>query len=422
MAGSGALAGVAAGPVLQGAPGPADRRRLRWERRARLWRLSRLRRLRNCGRAVRSLDGGVRLRSTEGVGGWAGLQHCGSVWACPVCAGRILVHRALEIGGVLGAALAAGHSLGFVTLTMRHRDGQALDHLWTAAGKAWGRATSGRAWVEETGVEGWVRVWEVTHGRNGWHVHVHLVVVLDQGATDADLDRVASGMFGRWSRGLQAAGLDAPLRRGQDWHLVRGERAVQAVAEYLAKFADAPDASDVVGRSMGLELTHSMPGRSAHGLRTRPTWALLDELAESGELGAAQLWWEWERVSKGKRQVAWSKGLRERFAPALDERTDDDIASEELGSRSDDVIGLDVEGWRRLVAHPGGPLFVVEALEAHGVQGASQALAFFGVDHVVLVDASTGGRWGGRPAAAGRPPPAPLAAPSTHGRPRGPGG
>lgn len=383
--------------------GPLERRRRRWSRRAVLWRVSDLKRVAFCGRVPRSTGSAVTLRRTEGVGGWAGLQHCGSVWSCPVCAGRILVHRALEIGAVLGAAVAAGHPLGFVTLTMRHREAQALGALWAAAGKGWTRAITGRAWVEETEVEGWVRVWEVTHGRNGWHVHVHLVLVLDVGATSADLDRIASGMFGRWSSGLQAAGLDAPWRRGQEWHLVTGPKACEQLGEYLAKFADAPD-TRALGEGLGLELTHTMPGRSSDALRTRPVWALLDDVATLGDADSLGLWHEWEKASKGRKQVGWSVGLRERFAPTVEDRTDDEIAGEELGSRSDDVIALTAEAWRSLVARPHAPLFVIEALEGHGVEGARRALEMFGVEHRVLSGDGNGGTAGGKAA----PPPAPA--------------
>lgn len=350
-----------------------------------LWQASSLQRVRHCGRVPRSNDEGVGLRLSEGVAGIAGLQHCGSVWADPVCAGRILLHRALEIGAVLGRAIGQGHPLGFVTLTMRHHAGQPLALLWAAAQKGWRRCIQGKGWVEvQPLVEGWVRVWEVTHGRNGWHVHVHLVLVLAPGQSPAEaLEVIAGGMFERWSRGLVAAGLEAPRPVGQDWHVVEGERAAGLVGQYLAKIVDAPEAEEERARSLGLELTSSLPGRSAEGLRTRPVWTLLDHLQATGEADALEAWHEWERASKGKRQVGWSRGLRERFAPEVEDLGDDEIVQQEIGTKEDELVHFSAEQWRDIVAVPGRPVLLLEATERAGLAGARALLDGWGVGYDV---------------------------------------
>lgn len=350
---------------------PGGRRRLRYRRQKVLWRVTDLQRLAYCGRVIQSNGNGVQLRHREGVAGWHGLQHCGSVWSCPHCSARIRVHRAMEIGAVLGAAVAEGLSLAFCTFTMRHNSGQTLVDLWGAAQKAWQRVVSGAHWqkAKGLGVLGSVRVWEVTYGRNGWHVHVHMVLVLEPAAA-GQLDTIASGMFDRWSRGLVASGLDAPLRVGQDWHLVDGEGASEHLGEYLAKMAD--DAPDPDG--LGLELTHGLPGKSARHLSTSTTWAILDHIELTGEARAFHLWREWERVSKGKRQIGWSKGLRERFAPGVDELSDEAIAQTEVGSSADDVLHLDAAGWYELVRLPDRIVMLLEIVEAGGVRTATQAL------------------------------------------------
>jgi hypothetical protein len=346
------------------APGRVEKRRIRYADRAVLWRASSLGRVRNCGRAVRSESAGVTLRVSDQVAAVAGLQHCGSVWACPVCSSQILVHRALEIGAVLGQAVAEGYSLGFVTVTMRHRRSQALRGLWSAAGRAWGRATSGGQWVTDQGahgVEGWVRVWEVTDGRNGWHVHVHAVVVLAPGATPASLDVVAGGMFDRWSKGLVEAGQEAPRLVGQEWHLVEGDDAAGQLSEYLFKLADQGAADRA--RSLGLELTHTRPGRARSDLATRPVWSLLGDLVERGEAETLRRWHEWEAGSKGRRQVGWSKGLRERFAPEVEGVEDQAVVDTERGTAADDVVHLTVQAWRQVVAVPARIPQLLEALE-----------------------------------------------------------
>jgi hypothetical protein len=309
------------------------------------------------------------------------------VHACPVCSATILVGRALEIGAVLAQAVAEGHVLGFVTLTMRHRRHEALKGLWDAAGVAWARATTGREWRAVQGddgtVVGWVRVWEVTDGRNGWHVHVHFVLVLAQGSTAADLDVVAGGMFARWSAGLVAAGQEAPRLVGQDWHLATGGAASGDLADYLFKVAGQAHGQDR-GAALGLELTHTHSGRARADLATKPVWSILDRLVRTGESEALHRWHEWEAGSKGRRQVGWSKGLRDRFAPTLVEVSDDQLVEREMGSAEDDVVALTRAGWDRLVAMPYLLSMMLDAVEEGGLDLLRQRLDFAQVEYFVV--------------------------------------
>lgn len=311
----------------------------------------------------------MTLRLRDGVAGYAGLVHCASVWACPVCSARIRWRRSLEVGQVLAGAIQAGHPLVFFTLTARHHRGQALAGLWASAARAWGRATSGRAWASAAErVEGWVRVWEVTYGRNGWHPHVHGVLVLgDSGRWEA----IPEGMYERWSSGLQRAGLDAPLLVGQDWHLVEGDQAAEEVAGYLLKLSEDP------GEALGSELAYSQPGRSRSGLGTRPPFALLDDLVETGEAESLRLWHEWETASKGKRQVGWSQGLRERFGVV--EVEDQAIVDEAVGTEQDDLVAWSRSGWRELVKVPERMARLLSLAEEGGASAVTDALDAWGV-------------------------------------------
>lgn len=355
--------------------GRDQKRRDRWEIRSLLWDASSLKRVRHCGRVTRSNADLVTLRSREGVAGYAGLQSCGSVWSDPVCASKILSHRALEIGGVLEGAITAGHALGFGTLTGRHRKGQPLELLWKASSRAWARATSGKRWVkvqERHGVEGWVRVWEVTDGRNGWHVHVHFVVVLPGDATAEDMDAIGRSMFDQWSSSLVSSGLGAPLLKGQEWHIVSGDDASAELGSYMFKLVEQGD--DDRARALGLELAYTQPGRAKSEYATRPVWSILRALEETGEKVHLDRWHEWERASKGKRQVGWSKGLRDRFAPSLDELTDDQVVEAEMGSADDDLVAFTPKAYAQIVRVPGLAVHLLEAAEFGGVPAVREVL------------------------------------------------
>jgi hypothetical protein len=260
----------------------------------------------------------------------------------------------------------------FVTLTMRHHQAQALAGLWSAAGKGWSRSTTGSSWVAVSDeVDGWVRVWEVTHGRNGWHVHVHAVLVLNG---SENWERIPEGMYKRWAAGLMAAGLDAPLLVGQDWHLVQGEEAAEEVAGYLLKMAEDP------GFALGGELAYSSPGRSRAGLKTQPPFALLEELVQTGEASVLRLWHEWESASKGKRQIGWSRGLRERYG--VESIEDQAIVDEAVGTDADDLVGWSRAGWRELVRVPERMAQLLDVAEAGGAPAVMATLDSWGIEWV----------------------------------------
>jgi hypothetical protein len=297
------------------------------------------------------------------------------VWACPICSAKILARRAVDLGGALGMADARGWVLGFGTFTMRHRKGESLDDLWRAAGLAWSRSIGGSSWLaekERCGVIGWTRIWEVTYGANGWHVHVHFVLVLDAGADASTLDDVCSGMYRRWSKGLVTAGRRAPLRKGQEWHIVQGENVGVEIAAYLGKLD-----SRTAAESLGLELTHVRPGRSRKAGGTLPVWSLLDAIVDDGDGEALTRWHEWEKGSKGKRQCAWSKGLRDLLAVA-DEKSDEELNAEELGTQVDELVAITAGGWSSMVRQPARIPKLLDVAERAGLSGVRLLLDAWG--------------------------------------------
>jgi hypothetical protein len=81
-----------------------------------------------------------------------------------------------ELSQVMRTVLTSGGSASLITLTMRHHAGHKLKDLWQALSAAWRGVISGKQWIADQelgGLLGWVRVVEATHGRNGWHLHVH---------------------------------------------------------------------------------------------------------------------------------------------------------------------------------------------------------------------------------------------------------
>ncbi len=352
-------------------------RKARYDWRSSLWKASTLPRCRKCGKVSRTDDGTVGVRSSNGRAGFAGLVTCGSVWVCPVCSSKILARRALEIGAAVAQANSEGLPVAFCTLTMRHTRDQRLAKLWDGLAKGWGRCTSGKHWVAErdaAGVVGYVRVVETTHGKNGWHVHVHVLIFGHGLVQSGGLDGLMEPMWRRWSAGLQSQGLAAPLPIGSDWQIVGGDLSGTKLGEYLAKGVDAAG-------SIGMELTQTQSkiARTAHS--TESVWKLLEAGPVNGEVGPLKLWREWEKASKGRRQIAWSRGLRERLGLTREELTDDQIAAEALGTEEDTVVYISKLGWGYVVQHPSLIPEILDQAETLDGQAFSTWLWSQGIDH-----------------------------------------
>ena len=271
--------------------------------------------LQKCGVALaRDLDGGlvggdhaesVRLCTAEWVGReggretiafYRGLQHCGSPWACPVCAQHLSGHRRKELQHAIDAAVTAGQSVLLVTFTFPHRLQQPLSDLLGKMTEATGRLRRGRGysdWKGEFDVLGEIRALEVTHGINGWHPHQHVLVFTQRPLKGRELTRFRRTLYVRWARACRAAGLGLPsYRHGVD------ARGANHAADYVAKWGFAD------------ELTR--PHRKgAAGDHVTP-WQLLDRLL-NGDVRAGELFQEYARAFKGRKQLWWSRGLKDRL-------------------------------------------------------------------------------------------------------------
>lgn len=330
--------------------GRRNRRVGRHTGRAVLWRESALGRVRDCGRVGVLPGGSVMVRASgAGVdrrGGFAGVSTCGSTWACPVCSWKIAAGRAEELAAAIEAHERAGGRVVMVTLTMRHDAGQSLLELWQALSTAWGKVTSGRVWLrdkEDHGVTGWVRVVEATHGQAGWHLHVHSLLFLDgRAAHDQGL---GCSMFARWRDALVRQGMRAPLagKGGLDVRAVRAGDA-GALGDYFAKAVYDGEASGRAAREVTM-------GGSKSGRRgNRTPFQLLADVVAYGEARDLALWHEWELASRGKRQLTWSKGLRDQLLAGIEEQTDEQLADESLPD-GEDVLLLPRASWDIVTRH-----------------------------------------------------------------------
>jgi hypothetical protein len=288
-----------------------------------------------------------------------------------------MARRHLEIGAAVEVWLQMGGRVAFGTQTLRHWQGHRLEDLWAALSKAWSRVTTGKSWLRDKkqhGIVGWLRVVEVTFGENGWHVHIHSLLFLEGATVATDLDALKRSIFGRWSSALKALGLPSPLIGSQDLRLLDGA-ADEQLAAYFTKAVHS-------AKRIGLELTASQNKRARGVHQTHSVWKFLDDVIDLGDADALDRWHEFQRASKGRRQLTWSRGLREMLGLRV-EKSDEDVAAEELGTQADDLVLITAAGWRTVIACM-LMVPILEMVERQGLSGVRALLDVSGVEYELI--------------------------------------
>lgn len=353
-----------------------------------------------CGRRARSEAGTVGVKFDGTTAGFAGLLSCGSAWVCPVCAAKIQQQRAADLGAICGWARREQKTIALVTFTVRHKRTDSLAAVWDAVSAGWAAVTAGSSWVSEK-VEkyserldkweaarqlaleglgrmprggranippvrrvgdqerfqllGWARAAEATHSpMNGWHVHLHVLMVLDGPRDEAALnaERIASRMWDRWEQGIgtvtDAKGHGFTALKNKGGLDVRVSAAAEKrLADYLAKdgFLDSTAAVkasvEKAGRAAAFE---TVSGGNKKGRRNgRTPFQILDAINPEAPGADLAVWREWVEGSMGRRQLTTSAGLRELAGLAADELTDEEIAEQEDAGET--VLLLPRETW-----------------------------------------------------------------------------
>lgn len=354
-------------------PTSADRRAERWALRDVLRGITRISSVRKCGHTP--IAGAVSLRAGEGgsPAAYAGLHTCGSVWICPVCAAKIAARRKEEVEQVLRKAVQAGLHVSMLTLTQRHHNGQSLEELWNALTAAWTSVVGGRKWLEfkeNLGVIGYMKATEVTHGDNGWHTHLHILFITEKDPATTVLTHQrkqgractpypvevytpADFIAERWAKALAKRGIDFLRGPGLDWSTARDARAIGA---YVAKIHTPA--------SMSAETTLGGFKTARQGNRT--PFQILADIAQEETPRDLALWAEYEKVSRGRRALIFSNGLRA-WAGLLPEKSDEEIAAE-VPERGQTVAIFTNEEWR-IMRHktPAALLTLLEILGPEAV-------------------------------------------------------
>lgn len=261
-----------------------------------------------------------------------------------------------------------------MTLTVRHHKGHRLKEQWDAVAAGWKAATGGKQWVkqqERYGLEGWVKVVETTHrDAHGWHVHLHVLLIWNRPDSDEvqrSARELAERMHDRWSSKLEGLGFESWRDSGGlDVRMASLDPASNGLHEYFTK--------------MAFEVSGGY-AKQARGKGRAPFQILADVFDADGDdperlARDFELWEEWERGSKKRKQMAWSKGLHERAG--LGEEQPDDMVVDEFGNLvpatpdlpEDEVINLTPLTWAKLSRDPWACIRILEVAEDGGMSAA----------------------------------------------------
>jgi len=237
---------------------------------------------------------GDRLRFTN-------VEPCGSVWLCPVCNSRISYERRRELEY---AVENSGAHVALLTITLSHSKKDRLSDVIKALRKAVNSTKSGRwyqGWLEEHKIIAQASSLEITHGRYGWHPHLHLLLF----SSEKPSYKVLRDQFSdRFTRFLAKNGAYASA-----FHGVNVRYSNKDISGYIAKW----NATD--------ELTAV---QAKHGRGESLTVWEIAKLAINGDRECERLWLEYAKATFRKKALTWSRGAKELFG--LRDLDDEEIA------------------------------------------------------------------------------------------------
>ena len=260
---------------------------------------------------------------------YTGLQVCGRVWSCPVCSAKIAERRRVELTTATTLAKAQGIQVMLLTLTVPHGLGDDLGTMLDRMCHAWRKTSKERRGIairKALDVKGTIRALEVTHGKNGWHPHFHVLLFVGQGVT---AEQIFEAYAPLWQTVCVKSGLPEPS-------LAHGTRVDDGsyAAAYVGKWG------------LEAEMTRGHSKKGGHGSLT--PFDLLRCYLDSKCKQSARLFLDYLEAFKGRRQLYWSNGLRGALGMSAPEMTDEEVAHSQEQEASI-LSELTDEQWRAVL-------------------------------------------------------------------------
>lgn len=303
-----------------------------------------------CRWAVVSKANGVDVILSEYEGSadkrasYAGLQTCALVWKCPACADRISETRRRQLNDGLAWAKAQGHKVAMITLTARHGAGDDLSDLLQAMKQSKRRLHRHRRWAEiKQDLVAVITATEVTHGKNGWHPHFHMLVIVKTKEAYESLNNLGDA----WRGALLAENLSGEAAA---FHC----QGASAAGKYIAKWGAAEELT-----LSGKKLAKGKGGKS-------PLQLL--EAHKAGNPKVGQLWLEYAEAFYRRTQLDGLKKLVD--LAGLADVSDEDAAVDQMQEdqiRDEPITNIDYDTWRHSAKYVRTD--ILDAAEINGSAG-----------------------------------------------------
>lgn len=313
-----------------------------------------------CGHCSSTQTVQVMKRPT-GRCGYQGVVTCGSIWTCPECASKISAKRSAEVCELVKAHRKAGGACYMGTLTMEHGLGDDCRILRETASWSWDqliRSGAMRRLRDQYNIVGYVRSLEVTHGKHGWHPHLH-VLFLARDMSREQQTAVADAIFERWKHVLERRKIKV-ARMAFDFQRATND---EAAAQYVAKWG------------AGTEIAK---GSEKLGRAGRSPWQLLDD-CHAGDDHAGRLFKEYAEAFHGARHLTYARGIRDMYG-LRKQQQDEQLALDDFPEFEEtiEVYRIDRQLWRHLVER-NLTAQVLSAAEADGKYGIDALLIRHGL-------------------------------------------
>lgn len=297
---------------------------------------------------------GVRVDHEHSKAFFTGTHVCSSVWACKVCSTKINVRRGTEVQIAYDWAynpskrekedistMGKTYQVALITFTAPHSIDDTLEDFnkkFDLAHKYLRKGENYDKYKKSVDYQGVIKSKEVTYGDfNGWHPHSHEGQIISFNLTKEKEAQIRKFILNEWKKACKKAGL---LKHGQTKDFE--EHAVDIIfhskaSNYIAKMGTEDE--EVTEWGADAELTGSI--NKLGKIKGLSPWQLL-ERGETSEKYKA-LWLEYAFVMKGKKQLVWSRGLKEKVG--LKDKSDEEVAKEQTSS-ADLLALLTDEQWR----------------------------------------------------------------------------
>jgi len=281
--------------------------RARWANQRAAAGLLRGERVADCQRSLTRM--GVTVEKIEDTGRteFAGVLTCDSRWHCPLCAAKLTEKSRVELQQGMTLWVRDGGAIYLLTFTFPHDVSLSLadgvEKMQAAQKKMKGDRRYKKI-MADAGAIGAVKALEVTHGKNGWHPHVHALIFARPNS-----ESVLTDIREIWAAAVEREGLGRVNVHGFD---VRGG---DFAADYVAKFGKEPGDESKRAAQAHWSASHELTKghtKQTQRMKGATPFTLLRWYRE-GDAQSGALFVEYAQAFKGKAQLYWSPGLRKKI-------------------------------------------------------------------------------------------------------------